>query len=457
MATAWGRRRRPHPGADAPRNEQQPLLSSPTPALLALALGACLGLYLGLLRAYVPEQQQLLAQVAAVSLPPAALAAAVPPALPLPLPPPPAPSCAPPPLPPPAAAAPPAPAPAAQLDAAAYLAALAVPPSLPRWGLAAADAAASSSAYDPWPGASRAAGWREFSRPQLLACLAARGGVGFVGDSVMRMTVNALLEMLGSGDAVNEYVPHVQQAYSRDFAAEAAEAAAEAAAGPVPAARFNTSCTVAFRFATSLAPGAGARAGELLRSGTVRALVAGSGFWDLTPSQGGAGDASALSSYAWRMANFLQAVRGALGERARADAEAAAGGAAGGALPPPPPPALVWRSITPTVHSRAPEDRRDPLSLGRTTAANAVAARLLEHGWNAAAARGAGLPRVGIVDAHLLLPPGDEARVSADGYHPAPAVLQQLVWAVFSELCPAPGLGVAGLQALEALAQQPAP
>lgn len=93
---------------------------------------------------------------------------------------------------------------------------------------------------------------------------------------------------------------------------------------------------------------------------------------------------------------------------------------------------LVWREVTPTVFSRAPDDRRGYLTPGRTAAVNAIARRLLTEGWGAPP-----LPAWRIIDADLLVPLNQlEALVSDDGYHPNDDVLLNVVHAVFSELCP---------------------
>ena len=288
-------------------------------------------------------------------------------------------------------------------DASSYLAHLAGPAGDPRWGLARAEG---SISYDPWPGASRGAPWREFTRSDALQCIAERGGVGFIGDSVQRETVNALLLLLGAGESVDAAVPHAQQQYLRDF--------------EVPG-NASASARVAFRFATSLHPAAGAAAAELLAL-PVGALVVASGFWDLNPGQGGGDDASALTTYAVRLARFLQGLAAHIPEGT----------------------ALVWRSITPIAHARAPVDRRDYLSLGRTTAANALARRLLQA-WQ-------GRSAWAIVDSALLMPPGDDTLVSGDGYHPEPSTLRLFVYALLSELCPHQGWQWGS--ALDALAQE---
>ena len=290
-------------------------------------------------------------------------------------------------------------------DAASYLSHLAGPAGDPRWGLARAEG---SIYYDPWPGASRGAPWREFTRSDALRCIAARGGIGFIGDSVQRETVNALLLLLGAGESVSVTVPHAQQQYLRDF-----EVSGNASA----------TARVAFRFATSLHPAAGAAAAELLAL-PVRALVVASGFWDLNPGQGGGDDASALSTYAVRLARFLRGLRSG---------------------PLPEGTALVWRSVTPIAYARAPVDRRDFLSIGRTTAVNALARRLLGEAWQ-------GRSAWAFVDAALLMPPGDDTLVGGDGYHPEPSTLRLFVYALLSELCPPPGWQWGG--ALDALAME---
>ena len=268
----------------------------------------------------------------------------------------------------------------------------------------------------PWPGASRGAGWREFSPAEVLKCVSHVGGVGFVGDSVMRETVNALLRHLGAGCCVDTNVPHARQALDR---------VVELGGG--------ATARISFRFARNAAPELGERVAGLLEEGgaAVRAFVVGSGFWDLNPGQGGESAENAVAGYAARLAAFLKGLR----PRVRAGIHR-----------------LVWREITPTVFARAPADRRGHLTPGRTSALNAVARRLLGEGWRGQEPGGGAappLPAWKIVDADLLLPLNNlEALVSGDGYHPSGAVLLQVAHAVLSELCPPFGDWRAAVDAL---------
>lgn len=118
----------------------------------------------------------------------------------------------------------------------------------------------------PWPGSSRGRGWVEFSREELLSCAARAGGVAFVGDSVMRETVNALLRVVG-GCCVDTTVTHAWQAHEVTLAAGG-----------------GATVRLAFRFARNAAPELGDHVARLLDSG-VGAIVAGSGFWDLNPGR----------------------------------------------------------------------------------------------------------------------------------------------------------------------------
>jgi hypothetical protein len=289
----------------------------------------------------------------------------------------------------------PAPSRAAPFDASAWL--LHATFSGPSWALDGAPA-------PPWPGASRGAGWREFSRAELLACAARVGGVGFVGDSVMRETFNALLRLAGSctcsqeACCVDSRVPHAEQAH---------EAAFDAGGG--------ATARLSFRFARNAGAELGERVAGLLDGGAA-AIVAGSGFWDLNPGQGGAAAERAVTGYAARLAAFLRGLRPRVTRNHT----------------------LVWREITPTVFSRAPDDRRSYLTPGRTAALNAVARRLLMEGWAGGGGGGGGaLPPWRVVDADLLIPWDQlEALVSADGYHPEGLVLLNVLHAIFSELCP---------------------
>jgi len=249
----------------------------------------------------------------------------------------------------------------------------------------------------PWPGASRGAGWREFSPSELLQCAARVGGVGFVGDSVMRETMNALLRWVG-GCCVDTNVPHARQAHDAVF---------DLGGG--------ATARVSFRFARNAAPELGERVAGLLDGG-VAAIVAGSGFWDLNPGQGGVSAEGAVAGYAARLAAFLRDLR----PRVRAGVHT-----------------LVWREVTPTVFSRAPTDRRGYLTPGRTMAVNAVARRLLTVGWAGQGGAAAVLPSWRVIDADLLAPLNNlEALVGSDGYHPNGDVLLNAVHAIFSELCP---------------------
>lgn len=269
----------------------------------------------------------------------------------------------------------------------------------PRW-------AAEAGGYAPWPGASRGAGWREFSPPELLACAARVGGVGFVGDSVMRETVNRLLEMVGgccvdvSMRASTVWAGHAGQAFSADY--------------PVG----NSSVHIAYRFARNAHPDLGELAAQLLGGGKVRALVAGSGFWDLAPVYYGSHDEDVVTRYAQRLALFLRGLR----RHVRAGVHR-----------------LVWREVTPTAFEKMPlGDNRGFFTLGRTSAINAVARRLLLEGWGGGAGEGGHrLPPWALVDADLLMPAISVANLTEwDGYHPSHEVLVHSVYAIFSELCP---------------------
>ena len=312
------------------------------------------------------------------------------------------------PLPQPLAPAPAAPAAAPSFNATAWLRhAVLAPGPQGHWSFDAAPAA-------PWPGASRGAGWREFSPTEMLQCAAHVGGVGFVGDSVMRETVNALLRHVGSGCCVDTNVPHARQALDRVVELGGSRA------------------RISFRFARNAAPELGERVADLLEGdggggGGVAAIVAGSGFWDLNPGQGGESAEGAVTGYAARLAAFLRGLR----PRVRAGKHT-----------------LVWREITPTVFARAPADRRGHLTPGRTSALNAVARRLLGEGWRGP--EGAPpLPAWKVVDADLLVPLNNlEALVSGDGYHPNGDVLLHVAHAVFSELCPPFGDWRAAIDAL---------
>ncbi len=309
-------------------------------------------------------------------------------------------------------------------DAQSFLAHLT--PADAGWGLSAAGGAPLS--YAPWVGASSASQWREFSAAELLQCLSRHGGIAFIGDSTTRETVNALLLLLQSGDAVSTQVPHAQQQYMRTF----------------PGA---PNATLAFRFARSLHPELLQKAVELLapEGPGLGALVASSGFWDLSPEQGGGSHTEALATYATRMARFLHGLWGALPQGASTSTSTST--SSHGRRQP----ALLWRTITPTAYSRAPADRRDYLSLGRTAAANALAQRFLAA-WNAQAQAQA-LPRWAVLDAELLMPAGREESIAEDGYHPSQDTLQLLVHAIFSELCPSPSLQLEGMEEVQAVAR----
>jgi hypothetical protein len=165
---------------------------------------------------------------------------------------------------------------ASPFDASAWL--LHATFSGPAWALDGAPA-------PPWPGASRGAGWREFSRAEALACAARVGGVGFVGDSVMRETFNALLRLAGDCTCIQEAccvdsrVPHAEQAH---------EAAFDAGGG--------ATARLSFRFARNAGAELGERVAGLLDGGAA-AIVAGSGFWDLNPGQGGAAAQGTLAGW----------------------------------------------------------------------------------------------------------------------------------------------------------------
>jgi len=286
--------------------------------------------------------------------------------------------------------------------------------------------------YDPSPVALRGGGWHRFTSVELLQCIAASGGWAFTGDSVMRETVNALLSLVGSTDTVDTRVAHEFQTYSGAFAVPGVE---------------NATARIAFRFARNLAPELGEKAKELLAGGVAKTLFAGSGFWDLNPGQGGGDHRTALPTYATRLARFLTELASALEGAPPRPALAA-------------PFTLVWRTITPIAYAKAPEDRRDFISIGRTEAANAVAKKLIEEGWNADPARDpAVLPHFKVIDSTLIMPPGDEGRVAEDGYHPSAKSLELFVAAFASEVCPEArgGFGWPSLKGLSELAKEPIP
>ena len=259
----------------------------------------------------------------------------------------------------------------------------------------------------PWPGTSRGAGYTPFTPLEILSCAARVGGVAFVGDSVMRETVNQLLRHIG-GCCVDNSVGHAQQTYDRDYDYN------------------HTIIHISFRFARNAAPELGDRVSELLKTGKVHAIVAGSGFWDLNPGQGGSSDIDFVTSYAIRIATFLKDLR----SRVSAGTHT-----------------LVWNEVTNTEYSRIHDDRRSYLTNGRIAAVNAVARRLLAAWGDYGGGVGSGgvsgggvmgnVPRWAIVDADLLIPINNlPALVSADGYHPTKEVLLNKVFAIFSELCP---------------------
>lgn len=272
-----------------------------------------------------------------------------------------------------------------------------------------------SHSYSGWVGASRAMGWVEHSPSGLLQCLCARGGVGFIGDSVMRETVNALLSLLEVGEKVDTTVGHSLQSYVKHLQCPPQGSNSSSSGGG------GVSVPLAFRFSRNLHPELIERAQEVLSRG-VGGLVAGSGFWDMNLGQGGANEYTVLKEYTKRMASFLLALQPLVTLNH----------------------ILVWRSITPIAFSRAPEDRRGYLSYGRTTAVNALARRLVTEGWK-------GQPRWRYIDTAPLFPPSDLDNlevVSADGYHPSVQTLKYIVFGIFSELCPP--FGEVSLEDIEA-------
>ena len=248
----------------------------------------------------------------------------------------------------------------------------------------------------PWPGTSRGAGYTTFTPSELLSCAARVGGVAFVGDSVMRETVNQLLRQIG-GCCVDNSVGHEKQTYDRDF-------------------HYNNSVVhISFRFARNAAPELGQRVSKLLETGNVKSIVAGSGFWDLNPGQGGSSEIDFVTSYAIRIASFLKDLRPRVTEGIHK---------------------LVWNEITATVFERTSTDRRSYLTNGRIAALNAVARRLLAA-WGDNSGVMGNVPRWTVVDADLLIPLNNlQVLVSPDGYHPTKEVLLNKVFAIFSELCP---------------------
>lgn len=261
-----------------------------------------------------------------------------------------------------------------------------------------ADAWGSTTLYDPWPGISRAHGWRRFSPSEARTCIERVGGVGFTGDSVTREMVNVLLRDLDAC-CVDNSVPHADQSVS------------------VPVGRAR----VVFRFSKlfeHLAP----NMARLFGDDRVRALVANVGFWELNPAQGGVGWADLITAESTRAADFfLKLQRDVLPTLPQSNATS-------------PPVRLVWRSTTSTTPSKIADGRGPYLAVGRVNALNALTHDMVNV-WNSNAARFDTTPWRW-VDSLSLMPQHDTERTtSADGYHPTPESLRNILDAVLSELC----------------------
>ena len=263
--------------------------------------------------------------------------------------------------------------------------------------------------FDPFTGLMHGLGYQKFSPTEALQCIARVGGLGLVGDSMVREVTTVFLEYLGRPRIAVMKVAWENQRADEIFDVTMPDGS-------------QAQARLFFRFAKNAHPELTSRISEMALSLGVRAIVAHSQFWDFHLWDTPATASSWLSRYMALVARCLEETRNILAP------QLAALDAGDTTLPPR---RWLWRTGNPTVQGRLDEKRATFLPTGFVHASNAFVKAALK----ASSESGGWAPQWTLLDMWDIIPPGMDSLIREDGYHPVDTAALSTIQVILNQLC----------------------